>query len=216
MEIKKGKINVFIGATGSGKKEVVSRMVKNAEMCDLFLESFQNHSIEEVLSLQTKSQKKQKEALQMIGFLEDDLKRSLKTLSLGELERLSVAYTLCSKRDNYIFCHPSVGLDAKNKKSLIKLFRLLKTRYKKTIVVISHDSNWVHQFADFLFVVYNNNVVSTGTTYDIFCNKELCKKYEIKRPDIIEFEDIVFEKKKKRLGYRNDIKDLIKDIYRNI
>ena len=103
MEIRKGKINVFIGATGSGKKEVVSSLVKNAEMCDLFLESFQNHSIEEVLSLQTKSQKKQKEALQMIGFLEDDLKRSLKTLRLGELNRLSIAYTLCAKRDAYIF-----------------------------------------------------------------------------------------------------------------
>lgn len=216
MGIKKSKINVFIGPTGSGKKEVALRMLKSNSFLDVFDIRLQDKSLKQILSLQTKSTKKQKEALQMIGFSETDQNRLLKTLSQGELQRFSIAYTLCSKSDSYIFFHPSVGLDARNKQSLIKLFRLLKTRYHKTIVIVSHDSNWIHQFADFLFVVYNSNVVFSGTSYDLFTNQDLCRKYQIKRPDIIEFEDFVLKKKGKRLGYRNDIKDLIKDIYRNI
>lgn len=216
MEIKKGKINVFVGPNGSGKKEFILEHLNIKDYTDLYDVSYEDKTLDEIFDEKTKSKKKKKEALQMISMDPSLLDHSMKTFSIGELKKISIAYTLCGKSSTYLFMYPDVGLDAKSKSSLIKVFRLLKTRYHKTIIIVSTDTNWIHQFADFVFVVYNGDVVLQGSSYDIFCNMRNCKKYKIEVPKIIEFEKTVLRKKKKKIGYRNDIKDLIKDIYRNI
>lgn len=216
MEIKKGKINVIIGPSGSGKKELVLKELNLTNYSDLYQKKYQSMLLSDVFSERTKSKKKQVEALHMVGFPDTYLNKKVKEFSNGELKKISIAYILCERTDTYLFMYPEVGLDAKSKTSFIKVLRLLKSRYHKTIVIVGLDSDWVHQFADFLIVVYNGNVVASGSSYDIFCDSKLCKKYKIEIPKIIEFEKTVLRKKKKRIGYRNDIKDLIKDIYRNI
>lgn len=216
MEIKKRKINVVIGPSGSGKKKFVLKEFNILNYEDLYDPKYANQTLNEVFDKKTKSKKKKEEALTMIHLPIEMLHKKMKEFSVGELKKISIAYTLCGKESTYIFLYPDVGLDAKSKNSLIKVFRLLKTRYHKTIVLVSTDTNWIHQFADFVFVVYNGNVVLEGSTYDVFCNARNCKKYNIEVPKIIEFEKMVQKKKRKKIGYRNDIKDLIKDIYRHI
>ncbi len=216
MEIKKKQINVVLGPSGSGKKELILKELKLENYPDLYEEKYMDKTLDEVLSEKTKHKKKKEEALQMIHLSLDALTKKMTEFSLGEMKKISIAYTLCGRESTYVFLYPDVGLDAKSKNSLIKVFRLLKTRYHKTIVIVSTDTNWVHQFADFVFVVYNRNVVLEGSTYDVFCNTRNCKKYQIEIPKIIEFEKMVLKKKRKKIGYRNDIKDLIKDIYRHI
>lgn len=212
MEIKKGKINVFIGATGSKKIECLNKYFKRKKV-NIFNKNNLNKKINEILDL---NNSKTLKALEMVGLLTIDVNKKLKDLTTNEIKRIDIAIEISSKKDNYIFIHPEVGLDDKNRDNLIIIFRMLKNRYKKTIIIISTDTNWIHKFADFLFVVYNGSVVYSGTNYDVFCNQEICYKYKIKVPEIIIFEKMVYDKKGKRLGYRNDINDLIKDIYRNI
>lgn len=212
MEIKKGKVNVFIGPTGSKKIECLKKYNKNIKE-NIFNDENLNKKICEILDI-----KKSKviKALEMVGLSTLDANKKLKDLTTNELKRIDIAHEISSKKDNYIFLHPEVGLDDKNRDNLIIIFRMLKNRYKKTIIIVSSDSDWVHEFADFLFVVYNGNVIYCGTTYDVFCNEEICKTYKINIPQIIKFEKLVLEKKSKRIGFRNEINDLIKDIYRNI
>ena len=53
-----------------------------------------------------------------------------------------------------------------------------------------------------------------GNKYDVF--KQDISKYGLKRPKIIEFEQLVLEKKGIKIGYRDDINDLMKDVYRYV
>ena len=46
--------------------------------------------------------------------------------------------------------------------------------------------------------------------------KQDISKYGLKRPKIIEFEQLVLEKKGIKIGYRDDINDLMKDVYRYV
>ena len=53
-----------------------------------------------------------------------------------------------------------------------------------------------------------------GNKYEVFTNKYL-SNYGVKRPKIIEFE-MLANKSKKKLLYRDDINDLMKDVYRSV
>ena len=66
-------------------------------------------------------------------------------------------------------------------------------------------------------VNYNNkgNIIIEGDKYTVFKEQKLLKDNGILVPKIIEFENYVLDNKKIKLGYRDDINDLIKDILRN-
>ena len=56
--------------------------------------------------------------------------------------------------------------------------------------------------------------MKTGNKYEIFTDDNLMERCNLQMPKIIEFSKIVLKKKNIDLGYRDDINDLMKDIYR--
>ena len=54
-----------------------------------------------------------------------------------------------------------------------------------------------------------------GNKYDVFKHEAELKKYGIKLPKAIEFSNLVYKKTGKKIGYRDDINDILKDVYRN-
>ena len=159
-------------------------------------------------------QKHISDALIMMGLDDSYLNRNPFTLSSGEMRKVAIASVLAFNPKVIILDEPTIGLDNKSKENLIKIIKLLKNRYKKTIIVVSNDADLLLKISDHVILLDKGKIVLEGNKYDVF--KQDIEKYSLKRPKIIEFEQFVLEKKGIKIGYRDDINDLMKDVYRYV
>lgn len=155
-------------------------------------------------------------SLQMVGLDPIYLDKNPQTLSNGEKRKVALASILVLNPSILVLDEPTIGLDSESASNFIKLLRLLKRRYNKTIIIASHNTELLHKIVDYLYVINDGKVVLEGNKYDVFKQEKLLKKYGIKVPKIMEFSNTVLEKKNKKIGYRDEINDLIKDIYRYV
>lgn len=160
--------------------------------------------------------KRVSDALKMVGLDDNYLERNPFTLSNGEKRKVAIASIIAFNPKVIILDEPTIGLDSISKKNLLQLIRKLKQRLNKTIILISHDIELVHQVSDYVIVLDKGNVIAEGDKYSVFKQEEMLKKYGIKVPKIIEFSNKVLDKKGIKIGYRDEMNDLIKDIYRYV
>lgn len=155
-------------------------------------------------------------SLQMVGLNELYLYKKIDELSNSEKRKIALAKTLLLNPSVIILDEPTIGFDSESEKNFIKLLKLLKRRYNKTIIIATHNTELIHKLVDYIYIIDNGKVVLKGNKYDIFKEEKKIRKYNIKSPKIIEFSNSVLNKKKLKIGYRDEINDLIKDIYRYV
>lgn len=156
------------------------------------------------------------DALKMVGLNEEYLDRNPFTLSNGEKRKVAIASILAFNPKIIVLDEPTIGLDSASKKNLLQLIRKLKMRYDKTIILISHDMDLVHSISDYLYVIDKGEIIIEGDKYTVFKQQDKLKEHGIKVPKMIEFSNKVLDKKGIKIGYRDNINDLIKDIYRYV
>lgn len=156
------------------------------------------------------------DALKMVGLTDKYLTRDPFTLSNGEMRKVAIASVLVFNPKVIIFDEPTIGLDDKSKNNLIKIIRTLKTRYQKTIIIVTHDVDMLHKIVEYVYVMYEGKIVMEGTKYEVFKEELELKKYGVAVPKIMAFANYVLANKQIKLGYRDDINDLIKDVYRHV
>ncbi|MDD2181114.1 MAG: energy-coupling factor ABC transporter ATP-binding protein [Bacilli bacterium] len=153
-------------------------------------------------------------ALKMVGLNESYLSRNPHTLSNGEKRKVAIASILVFNPKVIIFDEPTIGLDSNSKNNLMRLIKMLKNKYNKTIIIVTQDVDFLHKFTDYIFVLSDKKVILEGNKYQVFSETELLSKHGIGVPKTIEFSSKVFQIKDIKMGYRDEINDLIKDIYR--
>ena|SRR5574344_1498710 len=159
--------------------------------------------------------KRIKDSLLMVGLDESYLDRDPFTLSNGEQRKVAIASTLAYNPKLLVFDEPTIGLDDDSKNLFIKMIRNLKNKFNKTIIIVSHDLDMLNEIVDYAIVINKGKVLLEGNKYNVFTNNIL-EKYNIGIPKVIEFEKLVLEKKGIKLGFRDNVNDLLKDIYRNV
>ena len=160
--------------------------------------------------------KRVKDVLKILNLKEDILNRNPMTLSNNETKLVGLASILIYNPKILILDEPTNNLDDKTKKELLVLLKMLKNRYHKTIIIVSHDMEFIHKLVDNIIVLNNGEIVLHGNKYQVFSNTRILKKYGLLAPKIMLFRERVLNRKGIRLEYRDEINDLIKDIFRNV
>lgn len=142
---------------------------------------------------------------------EDFLNKKIFELSHSEKKLLKYLIMLSANTSILIINEPFTDLDYHYKKLLISLFNRL-VKYK-TIIIGSRNSNIIYELCKKVLLL--GKIDYTYKDSVILSNKKVLKKYHLVMPEIIEFVRLA-NNKKNHLPYSKDIRDLIKDVYRNV
>ena len=148
----------------------------------------------------------------MVGLDESYLSRSPFSLNNGEKRLVAIASVLISNPKLLIMDEPTIGLDNNSKKRLMKLLRKLKTRYSKTIIIVTHDVDMLYEIVDNVVVLNEGVVVKEGSKIDVFANVELLDNNNTPVPSVIRFEKMIYDKTGIDLGYLKDMNSLVRKI----
>ena len=105
------------------------------------------------------------------------------------------------------------SLDTKSISTIVKILKREK-RDGKIIILSSNNSEFLLSAADSFIILEDNSVTINNNKYNLFSNKTLLDSIEMPMPDIVKFKNLA-QNKGIKLMYRDNINDLIKDIYRN-
>lgn len=156
------------------------------------------------------------EALQMVGLNDSYLDKNPFELSKQEKKLISIASVLIFNPKVILLDEPTNGLDEQSKNKILKILKMLKNKYNRTIVISSHDTDFVLKASDNVLVINDGKIILSGEKYDVFKECDILKKCGIKIPKTIEFSNRVFALKNIKIGYRDEVNDLLKDIYRYV
>jgi len=163
-----------------------------------------------------KINKKVQDALKMVGLDSSYMTRNPFELSGGEKRKVAIASVLAFNPEVIILDEPTNGLDTTSKESLVKLIKLLKEKYNKTIIVVSHDVDVMYRFVDNVIILSNGKILLQGDKHEVFKNISILTNNGVKVPRIVEFLHKVECKTGKYLGDFDNVEDLTKEIIKHV
>lgn len=159
--------------------------------------------------------KKINDSLRIVGLDTTYLNRNINSLSSSERILVILAISLLSNPDIIILLNLFKYLDKTNEKDLIMLLEKIKDQYNKTIVLINDDSEIMYKYTKYLFIKKNNLFIEDETD-KLLQRVDFLHKNNIKVPEIVELTHLIKKKKKIKLEYHKDVRDILKDIYKHV
>ena len=127
-----------------------------------------------------------KKVIVQVGLDESYLERSPLELSGGQKRRVAIAGILAMNPDVLVLDEPTAGLDPNGAKAMLDLFVELN-RLGKTIIIVTHEMDYVLEYCDLCVVLNKGNIVYEGTPINLFVNDEIMNRVGIEPPLSIEF-----------------------------
>ncbi len=159
---------------------------------------------------------KVKKALKMVGLDESYVKRSPFSLNGGEKRRVAIASVLISNPKLLILDEPTIGLDNNSKKRLMHLLKNLKTRYMKTIIIVTHDVDMLYEIVDDVVVLNDGRVIKEGNKMDVFSDVNLLDKNNAPVPNVIRVSKLVYDRTGVDLGHVQNLNSLVRKMAINL
>ncbi len=159
--------------------------------------------------------KKISDVLKMLG-LDDNIKNvNPLNISSSEKRLLSIAISLITNPKILVLNEPELYLDDWHKRNLIKILKKISKRYNKTIIILTNNVLFSYEVCDNFILLNKGEIIkSEGKKELLNIDKEL-EMSSLKLPEILNFINCA-SKKNICLNKTYDIKELMKDIYRNV
>jgi manganese/zinc/iron transport system ATP- binding protein len=107
--------------------------------------------------------------------LVDFAERQISQLSGGQQQRVFLARALAQEADIYFMDEPFAGVDTTTERAILGVLRQLRSQ-GKTVVVVHHDLETVHQYFDHLTLL-NVQVVAAGPMEMVYTPENLKETY---------------------------------------
>lgn len=142
------------------------------------------------------------------------LNRKIDTLSKIEKKKITLLLALLENRSVLVLDEPSIGMSYEEKVNLSKIIKNIKK--DKIVIISSKDTEFMLLLESIIYVINDRRIIKKGTRYEILNDFILLKKLGLKIPDVLFFIKLVYKEKQIKLPNRDNILDLIKDVYRNV
>ena len=109
-----------------------------------------------------------KKMIDLVG-LSDKMNSFPNELSGGQKQRVAIARALALQPDILLFDEPTSALDPELVKEVLDIIRKLKEQ-KITMLIVSHEMNFVREISDRVVVMEKGKILETGTSQQIFEN----------------------------------------------
>jgi cobalt/nickel transport system ATP-binding protein len=113
-------------------------------------------------------------------------------LSYGQKKHVTVAGVLAMETEVFILDEPMAFLDPKGKERMTKILDLLQQQ-GKTVIVTTHDMQFVAEWADDVIVIHQGQCLGTFQTRELFQRNEIMKEANLTLPPIVELMASVWE-----------------------
>ena len=130
--------------------------------------------------------------LELFG-LEEYRKSSPLVLSGGEKKRLTLACILAWDPEVVILDEPTVGQDSIQKEKLAGTIRMLATS-GKTVVVVSHDIEFLWPMQPRVVVMKAGRVLGDGPAADLMQDRDLLEPARVAQPQLVEFYELLTQR----------------------
>ena len=134
-----------------------------------------------------KAKQKATELVNMVGLGEDYLGKSPFELSGGEMRKVALCGVLALDPKVLILDEPTVGLDYKSREDIMNLIKELQQKKDMTIVLVTHNMDYVLKYADNIFVLNKGELDFSGTAEELFSNKQILENNSLDLPEVLKF-----------------------------
>ncbi|MCT8977249.1 ATP-binding cassette domain-containing protein [Clostridium sp. CX1] len=114
-------------------------------------------------------------------------------LSGGEKKRVTIADIIAMKSEIIIFDEPMAALDPLNALMLEEVLDKLSSE-GKTMLISTHDVDFAYRWAERILVFYQGQIIADGTPLEIFQDRSILKRANLKQPTMLEVYEMLVEK----------------------
>ena len=130
---------------------------------------------------------KAKELIKLVGLDESYLDKSPFELSGGEMRKVALCGVLALEPKVLILDEPTVALDYNSREEIMTMVKRLKEEFNMTIVLVTHNMDYVLEYADKVFVLKNGRINFEGKVEELFLNEKILTDNSLELPELLKF-----------------------------
>jgi cobalt/nickel transport system ATP-binding protein len=125
--------------------------------------------------------------------------RPIHQLSLGQKKRVSLADVMVLQPELLLLDEPTAYLDPLHTRQLAQTLQAIHAD-GTTIVMATHDLDWVYRWADWVLVLDRGQLVLEGTPQDVFSRRDVMERLQLGAPLAFELLSLIEEIERSQLS----------------